>query len=101
MILTIGYSHDRDLVFYYANQLSDQRVLDILKDGLKSEMMQKHFSYFIWKMIDKMAEDRENDVEVLGGKDNTSMLPDVSYELDALMSDREYSQVWEEVSDQV
>ncbi|MCA6129400.1 hypothetical protein [Thalassolituus oleivorans] len=100
MILTVRYSHVRDLVFYYANQLSDQRVLDVLEDGLKSEDDAKHFSYFIWKMIDKMAEDRENGVEVLGGKDNTSMLPDVSYELDVLMSDGGYSQIWEEISDE-
>jgi hypothetical protein len=101
VILTVRYSHVRDLVFYYANQLSDQRVLDVLEDGLKSEDDAKYFSYFIWKMIDQMAEDRENGVEVLGGKDNTSMLPDVSYELDVLMSDSGYSQIWEKISDEV
>ena len=100
MILTVRYSHVRDLVSYYANKLSDQKVLDILESGLKSEDDAKHFSYFIWKMIDMMAEDRENGIEVLGGSDNTSMLPDVSYELDVLMSDSGYSQIWEEISDE-
>jgi hypothetical protein len=100
VILTVRYSHVRDLVFYYANKLSDQRVLDILEFGLKSEDEAKHFSYFIWKMVDRMAEDRENGVEVLGGRDNTSMLSDVSYELDALMSESGYSQIWEEISDE-
>ncbi|MBQ0779642.1 MAG: hypothetical protein KBT79_02425 [Thalassolituus oleivorans] len=67
---------------------------------MKSEDDAKHFSYFIWKMIDMMAEDRENGIEVLGGSDNTSMLPDVSYELDVLMSDSGYSQIWEDISDE-
>lgn len=100
MILTVRYSHVRDLVQHYANQLSDHRVLDILESGLNSEDDAKHFSHFIWKMIDKMSENRENGIEVLGEKDNTSMLPDVSYELDALMSDNGYSHIWEEISDQ-
>ncbi|WP_370292291.1 hypothetical protein [Thalassolituus sp.] len=100
MILTVRYSHVRDLVYYYANKISDQKVLDILESGLKSEDDAKHFSYFIWKMIDMMAEDRENGIEVLGGSDNTSMLPDVSYELDVLMSDSGYSQIWEDISEE-
>lgn len=100
MILTVRYSHVRDLVYYYANKISDQKVLDILESGLKSEDDAKHFSYFIWKMIDMMAEDRENGIEVLVGSDNTSMLPDVSYELDVLMSDSGYSQIWEDISDE-
>ena len=98
--MTVRYSHVRDLVYYYANKISDQKVLDILESGLKSEDDAKHFSYFIWKMIDMMAEDRENGIEVLGGSDNTSMLPDVSYELDVLMSDSGYSQIWEDISDE-
>ncbi len=98
--MTVRYSHVRDLVYYYANKISDQKVLDILESGLKSEDDAKHFSYFIWKMIDMMAEDRENGIEVLGGSDNTSMLPDVSYELDVLMSDSGYSQIWEDISEE-
>lgn len=100
MILTVRYSHVRDLVSYYANKISDQRVLEILESGLKSEDDARHFSHFIWKMIDSMAEDRENGIEVLGAKDNTSMVADVSYEMDVLMSDCGYSQIWEDISDQ-
>ena len=100
MILTVRYSHVRDLVHHYANQFSDYRALGILKSGLSSEDDAKYFSHFIWKMIDKMSEDRKNGIEVLGGKDNTSMLPDVAYELDALMADSGYSDIWEEISDQ-
>ena len=100
MILTVRYPHVRDLVSYYASKLSDERVLEILESGLNSENDAKHFGYFIWKMIDRMAEDRENGIEVLGGSDNTSMLPDASYELDILMSECGYSQIWEDISDQ-
>ena len=100
MILTVRYSHVRDLVSHYADKLSDKKVQEILENGLNSEGDAEHLSYFILKMIDKMAEDREKGVEVLGCSDNTSMLPDVSYELDVLMSNSGYSQIWEDISDE-
>ena len=100
MILRVRYPHVRELVHHYANHLSDRRILHILEVGLSSQYDAKHLSYFVWKMIDSMAEDRENGIEVLGAKDNTSMVADVSYEIDVLMSDCGYSQIWEDISDQ-
>jgi cobalamin biosynthesis Co2+ chelatase CbiK len=100
VILTVRYPHVRDLVQHYANNFSDQKALEILKSGLSSEDDAKYLSHFIWKMIDRMSEDRENGIKVLSGIDNTSMLPDVAYELDVLMADNGYSHIWEEISDQ-
>lgn len=100
MILRVRYPHVRELVHHYANHLSDRRILHILEVGLSSQDDAKHLSYFVWKMIDSMSKDIESGVEVLGGKDNTSMLADVSYELDALMSESGYNEVWEEILDQ-
>ncbi|WP_444935132.1 hypothetical protein [Microbulbifer sp. JTAC008] len=100
MILTVRYPHVRDLVQHYANTLEDKRSIKILQTGLKSEDDAVHFGHFIWKMIDRMSEDREKGVEVLGGTDNTSMLPDVAYELDLLMAENGYTKIWEEISDQ-
>jgi hypothetical protein len=52
-------------------------------------------------MVDKMAEDRDNNKLVLGGTNNTSMLPDVSYEMDNFMEEAGFSKIWEEISDKV
>ncbi|MES2826052.1 MAG: hypothetical protein V4732_20800 [Pseudomonadota bacterium] len=100
MILTVRYSHVRDLVKYYATEMADDKVLQILDQGLHTKADAEHLSYFIWKMIDEMSKDRERKKIVLGGTDNSSMLPDVSYELDVLMSDSGFSDIWEKISDQ-
>ncbi|MBB3063287.1 hypothetical protein [Microbulbifer rhizosphaerae] len=92
-------SHVRDLVKHYASEMADSEVLSILENGLKNEEEAKHLGHFIWKMIDQMAEDKENSKVVLGGINNTSMLPDVSYEMDIFMAESGYSKVWEEISD--
>ncbi len=99
MILTTRYPHVRSLVEHYAHKFSDQHVLSILEHGLNSESDAEHFSHFIWNMVDEMAKDREEENIVLGGIDNTSMLPDVSYEMDILMDESGYSGIWEEISD--
>ncbi|OZG70810.1 hypothetical protein BTA51_23495 [Hahella sp. CCB-MM4] len=99
MVLSVRYSHVRNLVEHYAQEMSDDSVLSILDKGLHTEDEAKHLSYFIWKMIDEMAKDRRQGKVVLGGTDNTSMLPDVSYEMDVLMSDCGFSDIWEKISD--
>lgn len=98
MILTARYPHVRDLVSYYAHKMSDKRVLSILSIGIDSEIEAEYLSYFIWKMLDEMAKDREEGNAVLGSVDNTSMGLDISYEMDCLMEDCGYSHVWERIS---
>jgi len=100
MILTVRYSHVGDIVSYYANKLSDDIVLSILESGLHSESEAEHLSYFIWTMLDEMAKDRQEKNIVLGGTDNTSMAPDISYEMNVLMEESGFSSIWERVSDE-
>lgn len=47
-----------------------------------------------------MSEDRVNENVVLGSKDKTSMLQDVACELDVLMAEHGYTDIWEAISDQ-
>lgn len=49
MILSIRYSHVRDLVEHYAIKLNDPRTAEILEKGLSSADDAEHLSYFIWK----------------------------------------------------
>ena len=100
MILTVRYSHVRDLVSHYANKISDDVVLSILDNGLHSESEAEHLSYFIWTMLDEMAKDRQEKNIVMGGTDNTSMAPDISYEMNVLMDESGFSSIWERISDE-
>lgn len=100
MILTTRYPHVRALVLYYAKKVSDKSVLSILDHGINSKEDAEHLSYFIWQMLDEMARDRNEGNVVLGGTDNTSMVPDVSYEMDILMEESGYGSIWERISDE-
>ena len=100
MILTARYPHVRDIVSYYANKLSGDIVLSILDNGLHSESEAEHLSYFIWTMLDEMRKDREEKNNVMGGTDNTSMGPDISYEMNVLMDKSGFSSIWERISDE-
>ena len=100
MILTVRYPHVRDIVSYYAKKLSDDIVLSVLESGVNSEIDAAHLSRFIWRMLDEMAKDREDGNIVLGGSDNTSMVPDISYEMDVLMRQAGFSSIWEKISDE-
>lgn len=100
MILTLRYSHVRDLVQYYANRENDKKVLRILDSGVLSKEDATCLGYFIWSMLDLMAKDKKQGVVVLGGVDNTQMAPDISYEVEALMYDSGYGKIWEEISEE-
>ena len=100
MILTLRYPHVRELVFHYATKLTDTAVLKILDTGVNSAADAEHLSYFIWRMIGEMAKDRAAGIEVLGGTDNTSMGPDIAYEMDNLMQVSGFSDIWETISDE-
>jgi hypothetical protein len=100
MILSIRYPHVRELVEHYAIKLDDSRAAEILNKGLSSADDAEYLSYFIWKMIDQMAIDQQQNISVLGGVDNTSMLPDVSYEMTLLMDNAGYGDIWERILDE-
>ncbi|MGM8229087.1 hypothetical protein ACSV5M_21065 [Cellvibrio sp. ARAG 10.3] len=100
MILTLRYPHVRDLVQHYATKKNDAKVLKILDSGLLSEEDASHLGHFIWDMLDTMAKDREQNIVVLGGTDNTQMAPDIAYEMDALMNKSGYGKIWEKISDE-
>ena len=100
MMLSVRYPHVRDLVEHYANREEDRKVINILSNGLSSEEDAKHIGSFIWRMLDLMSEDRKQGISVLGGIDNTQMAPDISYEMDSLMYDSGYGDIWEKISDE-
>lgn len=100
MIFAIRYPHVRDLVSFYAERFADEWVLSIMENGLHSEDDAEHLSHFIWKMLDEMARDREEGKIILGSVDNTSVVPDISYEMGVLMDESGFGSIWEKISDE-
>ena len=49
-------------------------------------------------MVEAINEDEGNGVIVLGGADNTEMLPDVNYEVTKLMNSSGFYSIWDAVS---
>jgi len=99
MILTTRYPHVRELVFHYATKLADLAVLKILDSGVNSPADAEHLSYFIWRMIGAMEQDREDNISILGGTDNSSMATDIAYEMGALMDASGFGAIWKKISE--
>ena len=73
------------------------RKLSVLESGVLTEEDATKFSQFIWRMVERINEDEENGKEGLGSKDNTDMLPDLSYEITKYMREIGFYSIWEKV----
>jgi hypothetical protein len=94
------YPHVNDLLSYYAQDLGNQKVIKIIDTGVSNEHDAEVLSYFIWKMADKMSVDSNNSKIVLGSDNNSSMLPDVEYEITGYLEGEGYLYVWDRISDE-
>jgi len=99
MIKFERYSHINDLFECYINAFGDETMAKLMASGVASEEEAIAFSTFVWKMVEKINEDEENGVVVLGGADNTEMLPDLSYEVSQYMKQVGFYSAWERISD--
>ena len=94
------YPHVEHLIRYYAQALSVDEIISILNLGVGSSAEAETFSRFIWKMLDAMSDDIESKVEVLGGTDNSSMIPDIDYEVSLYLSEAGYEEIWDRIADE-
>lgn len=92
------YSHVNDLIDHYIAIFESENVSKIVANGISSQEDAELFSRFIWKMVEAINDDEENQVVVLGSPDNTEMLPDISYEITKLMKSNGFYSVWEKIS---
>lgn len=100
MIEFSRYPHVGTLISYYANRLNETAILEIIKLGVSSKGDAEYFSRFIWRMLDEMAIDIEQKKEVLGNIDNSSMVPDIDYEVSLYLADRGFGAIWDDVCDE-
>lgn len=98
MIKFERYSHINDLIEHYIKTFDDKAMEKIMEKGVASESDAAVFSTFVWKMVEQINEDEENGVVVLGGADNTEMLPDLNYEVSQYMKQVGFHSTWEKVS---
>jgi len=99
MILFSRYPHVKSLIEHYSSELNKPQIALILKSGITSESEAEVFAIFIWEMLDQMAKDTKNRVEVLGGIDNSGMIPDIDYEVSLYLSEAGFEEVWDRVCD--
>ena len=100
MIEFLRYPHVGTLILHYANQLNETAILEIINFGVSSKNEAEDFSRFIWRMLDQMAIDIEQNKEVLGNVDNSSMIPDIDYEVSLYLADRGFGPIWDDVCDE-
>lgn len=98
MIKFERYPHIQDLFEHYVERLGRGDVTVILKNGISSNEQAVVLSQFVWNMVEQLNKDEEEGVLVLGSKDNTDMIPDLSYEVTKHMKKAGYLSVWESVS---
>ncbi len=100
MISFNKYPHVRDLLLHYADDLNNNKVDEILDNGISCADDAEVLSRFIWAMADRMSEDSNADITVLGRTDNSDMLPDVEYEITLHIENAGHSAIWDRVSDE-
>ncbi len=100
MIKFNRYPHVGAIIEYYAKELNRNEIEELLKTDITTEEEALLFSKFILFMIDHIAEDMQNEVSVIGSKDNTSMIPDIDYEVSLYLSNHGLEEVWDKICDE-
>ena len=91
------YPHVGEILLYYANPLENEEALNILKNGVKSKEDAYVLCRFVISAIDRMACDMQENISVLGSVDNTSMIPDIDYEISLYLANNGLEDVWDQV----
>ena len=100
MITFSRYPHVQDLFEHYANTQGRDDVLSLLKKGVCNSAEAETLCRFAWTIAELINQDEEQGNEVLGSKDNTDMLADLSYEMGLCMKDAGFYPVWQRVSNE-
>ncbi len=97
MIEFMRFPHVGEIIDHYANSLDDKEILSLIKAGVKTRDDAYIFSKFVLRVIDCMASDMQKEVTVLGSVDNTSMIPDIDYEISLYLARKGMDDIWDEV----
>lgn len=91
------FPHVGEIIYHYANSLNDEKILSLINTGVKTRDDAYALSKFVLRVIDCMASDIQQEVAVLGNIDNTSMIPDIDYEVSLYLARKGMEDIWDEV----
>ena len=94
------YSHVKDFILHYSDQVENKHIQDMMANGIANVDQAEVFAKFIWLMLDLMAHDNKIGKIVLGSQDNSSIIPDIEYEVSLYLADAGYENVWERACDE-
>jgi len=94
------YPHVKDFIEYYAKDLDNQKIIELLEIGINNQDDAEILSHFTWSMVDKMLADCDDNKSVLGQIDNSDVFPDLQYEITLYLNKLDYMDVWNRVRDQ-
>jgi len=94
------YPHVGTIIKHYAKELNNNQILELLETEIASEDEASMYGKFILTMIDHIARDMQNNVSVLDSQDNTSMIPDIDYEVSLYLANRGFEEVWDKICDE-
>lgn len=91
------HPHIEELITHYANTLNKSDIVTLLSVGVQSKQDAYTLCKFVLKVIDQMAIDMQENKTVLGSTDNTTMIPDIDYEISLYLSNKGLEDIWDEV----
>lgn len=94
------YPHVKDIIEHYANEQKNSKVIEFIKSGIDSKEDAYSFCRFVLVVVDSIAKDMQNNVSVLGSVDNTSMIPDIDYEVSLYLAEIGQEDLWDQVCDE-
>ena len=86
-----------DLIAHYAEILDDENAVAVLNTDVHSRDDAYVLSRFVLAVVECIAKDMEDKTLVLGSTDNTSIIPDIDYEVNLYLARKEMEDVWDEV----
>lgn len=94
------YPHIKNLVDHYSKVLSQPNISKYIESGFQTASEAEELSRFVWKMLDQMSDDQNNEVVVMGRVDNSDLIPDLEYEITLFIDQAGFLDVWERISDE-
>lgn len=97
MIEFSRYPHVGKLFRHYAKLHGNSGVTSILNTSIKDKNDAEKLCRFAIFVVDCIASDMESQVSVLGSKDNTSVIPDIDYEVNLITANAGHECIWDDV----
>lgn len=90
---------ERQILLHYAGRLNNNKIEDLLNEGLQSPTDAEELARFFWKVVDQSAADHEKGITVMGFNSLESWCEEIMQSLRSHFSSTGYMKIWEDESD--